>query len=206
MKYCKKCGSPLDEDSAFCTNCGAKIEAEQASVADTKPAKKSNKRLIIIIISVAAAVLALAGGIVGLTIKSSTVNIEDYLIVDVSFDGSDEYGYANVDFDIDESILDELVTDKTRDEVGDSVVLLWLYGCVKVDLDKENDLSNDEKVTATITVDYDEINSFKFKKKIKGPKSIKKEYKVSGLMTIYEELHRADERYYAENGYDDSYF
>lgn len=33
MKFCTKCGSPLNENFAFCVHCGKKIEAEQADAA-----------------------------------------------------------------------------------------------------------------------------------------------------------------------------
>lgn len=178
---CNRCGCPLDDDSVFCTNCGARVDSEIAPTANAEQKKKNGKKLAIVIISAVATLLALVGGIILLTIKNNTVNIEDYLKVDISYSGYDSVGEASIDYDFDKSILDEITTSKIKKDVEGSVVLLWLYGCVDVDLDKNEGLSNGDKITATFKVNYDDINDFNFKKKIKGPDVITKEYTVSGL-------------------------
>lgn len=64
MLYCKKCGNELPEDAKFCTKCGQKVEATQPQVATQNPvpnqANQSNKKLMYIIIAIAAVFLIVA--------------------------------------------------------------------------------------------------------------------------------------------------
>ncbi|MBO4384754.1 MAG: zinc ribbon domain-containing protein [Clostridia bacterium] len=68
MKYCSNCGEPLDDDSLFCSVCGAKVEdaapAVQAQPAPTvtaaKPKKKKSKLWIL---AIPAVLLLIAFGV-----------------------------------------------------------------------------------------------------------------------------------------------
>ncbi len=71
---CKNCGRELPAESSFCPYCMTKF-TEEVLVENTKPAKKSNKKLIIIIVSVVVAIALAVSGI--LIAQNSTKDKEE---------------------------------------------------------------------------------------------------------------------------------
>ena len=65
MKYCHKCGSPLSDDTVFCTQCGAKTEIRQKPepslrLKSEQSEQKKDKRLIILLLLVIVLLLGFA--------------------------------------------------------------------------------------------------------------------------------------------------
>lgn len=115
---CSKCGVNNDKASSFCTACGTPLvtnnsnknqnkkenengAAERtAKIPQTNPTKKkSNKRLIGIIIAVSAALLILISIIIIIAIQPKKVDVEEF--VEINYSGYDGYGTASVSLDRD---------------------------------------------------------------------------------------------------------
>lgn len=165
-----------------------------------KPKKNNSKKIVAIIIAAVVLVGVIVGGIFAFKILSSRVNVEDYIGNEekaVSFTGYD--GYGVLEYDIEDvidyyEIYDELggepfddfdakeyenMSDKNRKK-ADKYIKAF-----KVKFDKEDGLKNGDKVTLTITVDYDKINEdFEFENKLIGEETYTKEFTVSGLKEI----------------------
>ena len=63
--YCSKCGSKIDEGSAFCLSCGQPVEAKETLLPDTQqqtamqPAKRLGKKMTAILASVAVVIVVI---------------------------------------------------------------------------------------------------------------------------------------------------
>ncbi|MGN0522731.1 MAG: zinc ribbon domain-containing protein [Eubacterium sp.] len=164
------------------------------------PKKNNSKKIVAIIIAAVVLVGVIVGGIFTFKYLSARVNVEDYIGNEekaVSFTGYD--GYGVLEYDIEDvidyyEIYDELggepfddfdakeyenMSDKNRKK-ADKYIRAF-----KVKFDKESGLKNGDKVTLTITVDYDKINEdFEFENKLVGDETYTKEFTVSGLKAI----------------------
>lgn len=139
--------------------------------------KKSQKKIIILIFSVA----IIAIGIVVPVHFRNSINIENYVRKDLIVNGFNGYGKISENDIIEEDkLIDDLGREyyeqlcrNSSDPIEDSI---------SIDIDKTDKLSNGDKVTVTISVNYDRINSNDFNKKLHGKKTITKTCIVSGLI------------------------
>lgn len=191
--FCEKCGKQIENDELFCENCGAKVEQETEGthkelLSNTveKIKNPANKKLIAIVSAVSVIVVI---AIIVLVSLLNRVSAEKYINDEINFYGyngyatvsvedvydyyglSDALGNANY-FDLNNDLLNTLVS---------SVSGYSLFELISVSFDKYDMLSNGDEVTATIRIDYDLINQFKFDKKLVGKKEYTKTFTVSGL-------------------------
>lgn len=173
--------------------------------------KKNGKKIGIIIAVVCVAVAAVIAVILSVIISASRVNMKNYINDDIDavgyngyatvydFDAIDYYdliedlgGVDIVDFeeevdDIEdfedlEDFLDGIYDYYDYEDLYDSRYEIYDY--ITVAFDKSEYLSNGDVVTATITVNYDAINTLGFDKKLHGKESYTVNYKISGLEEI----------------------
>lgn len=130
------------------------------------------KKKIIIVIGVIIAVIVVICSIANL----GKLSVKDYINDKIPFYGingyatvseNDVFDYARLEQDLGQA---EIVT--LFDEPSDFI---------DVEFDNNKNLSNGDVVTATIMVNCDSINNFKFDKKLTGKKEYIKKYKVKGL-------------------------
>ena len=127
--------------------------------------------------------LMLAVGIVSVGLLtgcggSSSINLTDYATV--NFDGIDGKGTATVNYDLTQLEKDFVGDDDgniSQEEAQELVNFASFEMSIKWELDKQEALSNGDKVKLTIT--YNEDSAKEQKIKIKGDTT--KEFEVSGL-------------------------
>jgi len=199
MKYCSKCGSPLDEDSAFCGNCGTSISSstnEGASVSLSASFKR-----IFAILSKDKAFARKLGiffalilvGVIGLIVlldSLNTVKLVDYLQIEdikglngygtiaYKFDyeklTSDVLGKQDFDYDLDNPLSLGLALSQESDFYEKSDALSDGVTITMTE-GKNNSLTNGDSVKIKIDFESEGVN---FGKKIKGGTVT---YEVSGL-------------------------
>ena len=140
--------------------------------------KGSKNKKIVAIVSV---LVIIAVGVVLAVYFANSTSIEKYIAKDLVAHGIDGYGkISESDVFDDDTLLETLGQDYYE----------WLYknsysdpleNTIKINIDKESNLSNGDTVTVRFRINYDRINSFKFNKKLRGKKEIEKTYTVSGL-------------------------
>lgn len=204
-KYCKECGTKLQEGTKFCPNCGAEVsngldvsetepEAKQETIdqsATSTPGvqqqKKTKSKKPIIIGGIIAAVAIVACFALTKAVSTPTIKLADYTTVKVT--GYDGIGTATVSIDWDE--IEEKYGGRVKFSDGaneDGTALSksaiaalgdpidYMQIYYKAAADKTFGLSNND----TITVEYtDQENLSKFLKCDVVLDSL--EYKVSGL-------------------------
>lgn len=111
----------------------------------------------------------------------NSINIENYVKEDLIVNGFNGYGQISKSAIIEE---DKLIDDLGREyyeqlcrNSSDPI-----ENNISIDIDKADKLSNGDKVTVTISGNYDRINSNDFNKKLHGKKVITKTYTVSNLV------------------------
>ncbi len=198
--FCTNCGGEIREGAAFCPHCGQPIEPRQASQPEASAEAAGDihssegagasghdgrpKWVRIVIIAVVAAAVVIVALVVGVS-ASRRINLNKY--VEVTFEGYDGYGTANVTMDWDalSSKYDK------RIKVDDSG-WGWFYGsfseivndCTYMSVDPQYDLSNGDEVTISWDVDTASIDQL-IRKSVKisaDPKT----YTVSGLEEVEE--------------------
>lgn len=109
--------------------------------------------------------------------QSGKISVKDYINDEIKFYGCN--GYATV------STNDVFNYELLEQDLGPSEVFSWdddpVYDYIDVKFDVQENLSNGDVVKATITVNCDSINNFKFAKKLTGKKEYVIKYKVKGL-------------------------
>lgn len=137
---------------------------------------KSKKTVAIVSLLVIIAV----GAVLAIYFANST-SIEKYIAKDLVVHGIDGYGkISESDVFDDDTLLETLGQDYyewlCKNSYSDP-----LENTIKINIDKESNLSNGDTVTVRFRINYDRINSFNFNKKLRGRKEIEKTYTVSGL-------------------------
>ena len=183
---CKSCEKELKEGAKFCQYCGAQsvensevrqeIPTQQTIQQPKAPSIFDNKKNRMII-AIVAAILVVVGAFYALW--TPAINVEEF--VQITFDGVNTKGRARVT--LDEEELGKAVYKKlggkieidsenfNLENVWDAAASEWkileaaytIVNSVEVELDKYEDLSNGDKVTATITIDETELKNHKIK-------------------------------------------
>lgn len=188
--FCGKCGTENEKGAKFCKNCGAQMESEiEPSKGTTNPdlSAVSNpvsidvngiKEKIMqipkkVLIGAAFAVIAFVVIICVAVNASSTINLNDYLVIETK--GYDGYGtaHASIDWDaIDEKYGDKLAF--TKEATAEYGVLLnmitpidAIQDYIDVDLEKSEDLTNGEEIKYAWDVSEDLSSVVKCKLKYK---------------------------------------
>ena len=180
--FCTKCGNVIEENAKFCPKCGAKFEDELKPTAyaanaimPSKQQKKMSKKTITIIVLCVVALIALIIGAVILNKRAHTVNLNDY--VEVSFEGFDGYGTAEVSIDYD-SIVDDYCDKFKEDKISRDMEKLdyyereyydyldldpesiLIYFCINVDVSKQTNLSNGDTVKYSWDVNKKKLEKY----------------------------------------------
>ncbi len=131
------------------------------------------KKKVIAIVGVVVAVII----VVCCVSKSSKISVKDYINDEIKFYGCNGYATVSTNDVFNYSLLEQ--------DLGPAQVVTWdddpVYDFIDVRFDVQDNLSNGDVVKATITVNCDSINNFKFAKKLTGKKEYVKKYKVKGL-------------------------
>lgn len=173
---CNNCGNEINPNQRFCSRCGQAVNTEVAVINNSQNKKKTTNIIIIIVVCVLV-FSALTAGVITLIVKSNQISAKNYINDEIEITGYNGYGYAYVSgvFDYESLSLD----------MGPSSAYLYdedpIYDYIYVELDTSENLSNGDTVTATITVDYDYINYYKYDKKLVGKEQYTKQYEVKGL-------------------------
>lgn len=125
--------------------------------------------LIVLVIVVLGIIIAVS--------QSGKINAKDYIADDLVADGYNGYGtvsVANV-FNY-ESLINDLGRGYYESLYSDP-----LEEAVNIYVDKNEGLSNGDKVTVTISINYDYINSYHFPKELKGKDIYTETYEISNL-------------------------
>ena len=148
---------------------------------------KPRRKLIAIISAVCVVIISVIAAIISLT---GSVSVDDYINFDaVEITGYDGYATATVnaneilDYDL---LSNELGNYKYKDNLLTDEVFLFgeeglLKNCVNIKIDKDSKIKNGDKITISVSINYDRINSYNFDKKLKGKKEYTKKISVSGL-------------------------
>lgn len=169
--YCPKCGAELDDRDSYCSVCGYEIKIIPPKRNSQITQTTGNGKTLAIAF---AAIVLIGGGIGGfylLNNKPNSVNMNPYL--DVTFKGTDGDGYAECSFDLSKLISDHekvfSLNDEKRkkikqichitdtQEMSDNNLITFLFadlyndGLVSVQIEPEDGLSNNDKVTVLWT-------------------------------------------------------
>ena len=143
--FCVNCGAQIPDDSAFCGECGTKLEA-------SAPAKGLSQKAKIGMIAFAAAFALCIVGIVLSVVIKPTINLNKYLTAEYA--GFDGYGTANVQIDMARFAEDygkKLAgNNKKQDEIGVASAFL---SNINGELDKQNALKNGDVIQYTWACD-----------------------------------------------------
>ncbi|MCD7949079.1 MAG: zinc ribbon domain-containing protein [Erysipelotrichaceae bacterium] len=188
---CPNCGKEIADGSKFCGFCGYQLSEEEIKQGSSNGAKNVLNNITNVIkntdkkiLGIAALVVCLViGVVVFFTTRKPTINLKDYVTVEIS--GADGYGRANVDFDYDQFEIDVLDAAGLSDvyytyynydyddlqyvlsseEYTKLYNLVYAYESVDYDVDVTSGLSNGDVVTVTFTYNNDLAANagFKFK-------------------------------------------
>lgn len=181
---CKNCGTTNEDGAKFCKSCGTAFgDTTENTVGNATVATTSNtannavnkikaipKKFMIIGLAIILGIIA----IICVVVKAkSTINLDKYMTV--SFEGYDGYGKATatIDWDAIESKYGDKIdfSDKANSDYGSLLEFMSpmdaLEGCVSIELDKENGLSNGDEVSYTWNIDSDLTKYTKCKLKYK---------------------------------------
>lgn len=194
--YCGKCGVENENGAKFCKACGAPIEVRPALQISKKVPKIKTEQLkklsnkvkeipkslkVLIVASIFVLI------IVGIIISNvrSTINLNKYVLIEVTgYDGLGK-AKATIDWDAIEKDYGNKVTftDRATERYGGLTKVkkpVTLLGdAVKISLDKEQHLTNEEEIHYTISVKEGTYKYFKCKLKFNDGM-----YKVSGLEEV----------------------
>ncbi len=186
---CPNCGREIAKGSKFCGFCGYELSDEEMQLGNgsnnvlnniMNTLKNTDKKIL----GIGALVVCLVIGlVVFFTTRKPTIDLQDYITVEIT--GADGYGKADVDFDYDQFELDALdaagLTDIAYQYIGYdyedlqyvlssedySKIFNYAYAVDSVDyeVDVTSGLSNGDKVTVTFTFNNDLASEagFKFK-------------------------------------------
>lgn len=195
--FCQKCGTELPEGAIFCGKCGTNQQSfKQADVrisnshstpnfASVNPVKKNLDSLSKIIqprfyIILGAVIVAIMAIILVSKMNGKTVDFNDYTTV--TFEGYNTRGRATYVFD-EEAFFDKYAKVLKKNGVTKANKAKWyefFFIDSQIKFDKESDLSNDEEVVLTWSIDEKKLkDEFGLKSKTKD-----KKYKVKGLETV----------------------
>jgi hypothetical protein len=193
---CPKCNQETDNNGRFCEHCGAQIvqpAAGQQTPVMQQPSKQKKPLDKRIIAAAAAVVVVLILVIVLVKTHKTTIDLQDYTTV--TFDGYDNYGDANLEFDYDRlmedfadasgfddvSDIDSLSDIASETDASDYAAMINLFDKLSYELDKTDGLKNGDTVTVSYTFDNDTAKQFGVK--FKGDAL---EFTVAGLEEIRE--------------------
>jgi len=167
--FCEKCGTQIPDDNKFCTNCGAVIGQETgaaaAAPAAVAVAKKSitiNKKTMIIGAAVIAVVILAIVLISWLSGRPDTIVLDDY--IKVEFSGLSTKGEADLDFD-----LEQMVMDLAGDDQKEAAEMYYTFmDCLEIYLDKYSGLSNGDTVTICFDWVEEVFEEYNLKLKLKN--------------------------------------
>ncbi len=191
---CGKCGEKLEDGAKFCGHCGWKVEgAEEAPVTApvdaAEPEKKTEaeapkekKKINKLFLLIPAAVVVLAGIIIGVVCFVNSLKREQVDLSEVvSFEVTGYSGYGVAKLVIDEDTLE----DTYRDIISEHTKVRWNKFVNDVDLLEYEvtdltDLSNGDTITLTWEYDKDKASE-EYKVDIVGENVV---YTVTGLTEI----------------------
>lgn len=175
--FCGNCGKENADGVKFCMNCGKplvdqseKVEKAEAGVSTETKASGSNagaNKILDkikslpkqVLIGICCAIVALVVIICVVINANSTINLNDYITIEVT--GYDGYGRATVEIDwdaIEKKYGDKIsYTSKAKKEYGGLLSLMTpmeaLEDSVSVSLDPRNKLSNGDEISYTWEID-----------------------------------------------------
>ncbi|MCD8028551.1 MAG: zinc ribbon domain-containing protein [Erysipelotrichaceae bacterium] len=121
---CPNCGEEIANGSKFCGFCGYQLSEEEIKQGSSNGAKNVLNNVMTVlqntdkkILGIGALVVCLAIGlVVFFTTRKTTINLQDYVTVEIT--GADGYGQADVDFDYDQFEIDVLAASGLTDIVN----------------------------------------------------------------------------------------
>lgn len=153
--FCNNCGKEIEDNVKFCQMCGTEVENDM----------NNKKKMNPFIIASAAGVCLILGLVILFVTRKPTINLNDYLTVEVS--GYDTKGTVSYDFD-DEAlqedygdIIEKNMDKETLNKFGMNKYAKFigvkglLMNCVDGSFDKRSELCNGDKVIFTWNCDDD---------------------------------------------------
>ena len=184
--YCGECGAKNNDDAKFCSQCGKPLDVISPKVTNTKTqdAHEEKKKIsfdlkkatgkikfiskkAMIGVGIAFFVVILLTIFINRSVK--TIDLNKYINVEES--GYEGFGRAEISIDWD-AIQDKYgekirITDEFREKYGSWTPINVLAEAVHVSLEKEEKLSNDEKIAYTFDVDKELLKDVKYRVKYK---------------------------------------
>ncbi len=166
---CEKCGTQLDSDSKFCTQCGSPVTAGEEKVAAA--GFFSNKKNILILAAVAA--LILFGVVAALVLSGlpTTVYVDDFITID--YQGLSTQGTAEIGMNTDD------LTTRLQAEMSQEAAYMMmsrLSDTYRLELTKTESLANGEEVYIIFFMDNEIAKEYGIQFKLR-----RDTVKVSGL-------------------------
>ncbi|MCR5609307.1 MAG: zinc-ribbon domain-containing protein [Lachnospiraceae bacterium] len=201
--FCGKCGTENEEGAKFCKSCGNPLEKVESGI-NTEKAKQTAANVISkvkglpkkVLIGGAAAIVALIVIICIVSNANNTINLNKYLKIEE--EGSNGYGTINAT--VDWKAIETKYGDKIKLKGSDKKELSELGGyfgitaadlleeCISIKVDKDEKLSNGDKVAYTWEIDEDFDKNFDCKIKYKNGTYKVSKLKKAGKIDMFADL------------------
>lgn len=170
MKNCVNCGKEIADDVVFCPFCGQKQDkVERNEEIQPETTKKGSNFVKIGIAAAVIVLIAIAAVVFVQRTMPVTINLEDYF--EITIDGYDGFGTADVSFD-DSGFTDDVIAalekknDVDDEDVDDEEAFAYdlltkIFSAWQYTLTPKEQLSNGDEVVLSFTCNNEDIKEYK---------------------------------------------